>query len=246
MLHGEHAFIGTRPCVSANLTKITYVHNTHVPCPALIHCGIHLSDSSVKPERCPNVRQLRSCCPRNNLNKNHHTYKVSRPTEHLLCLPHSAEYKPRWPHAMETKTDAHYKIIFLSASRMGQQRFPELPGPLLDWEVQSRKEYSARRLPEASVTGLCSFWDSTPRHRISPRAEGEPITVPPVFNVCFSNTVVKTSFHKRVLVPYRNMYFHDLFSHQFFSKTCILLHLHYATRCLVFTESPNQNDTNSI
>lgn len=93
----------------------------------------------------------------------------------------------------------------------GQQRFPELAGPLLDWEVHSRKEYSARRSPDASVTGLCSFWDSTPGHRISLGAEGEPVTVPPVFNACFSNTVVKISFHKRVLVPYRNIYFHDFF-----------------------------------
>lgn len=89
-----------------------------------------------------------------------------------------------------------------------------------------------------SVPGLCCFWDSTLGHRISLGTEREPVTVPPVFNTCFVNTTVKISFHKRVLVPYRNIYFHHFFSNQFFSKTCILLHLCHATRRLIFTKSP--------
>lgn len=93
-LHGERAFISTRPCVSSNLTKIIYIHNAHALCPALNHCVIHLSGSSVKPKHCPNVRQLRSCCPRETLNiKITVMYKISTPTEHLLSLPHSAEYE---------------------------------------------------------------------------------------------------------------------------------------------------------
>lgn len=100
--------------------------------------------------------------------------------------------------------------------------FPELAGPFLGRQVHSRVEYSARRLSDESVPGLCCFWDSTPGHCISPGADGEPITVPPVFNICFSNTAVNISFHKKALVPYTNIHFHQFFSNQFFSKTCIL------------------------
>jgi len=107
--------------------------------------------------------------------------------------------------------------------------FPELAGPFSGRQVHSREEYSARRPSDESVTVLCCFWESTPGHCIFLGA------VLPIFNRCFSNTAVNTSFHKRAMVPYKNICFHQFFSNQFFSKTHILLHLHYATRCPVFT-----------
>lgn len=35
--------------------------------------------------------------------------------------------------------------------------FPEVAGPFLGWQVHSREEYSARRLSDESLTGLCCF-----------------------------------------------------------------------------------------